>query len=70
MKGVVEKKIKNLEKILNKYDKLNEKTNNKYLYRVWAIETEIRVLEEVLRGETNIDEWLAVYEEDKKEIKI
>ncbi len=67
MKEVIEKKINNLNQMLEKYKKLNIETKGKFNYREIDIVNEIQLLEEILREETGVAEWEECYREDREE---
>ena len=65
MEERINKKLEYLYDMAEKYNKLNKKTNNKYLYRLNAINDEIVTL---VNLKVNINnEWDEAYKEDLKE---
>ena len=65
MEERINKKLEYLYSMADKYNKLNKKTNNKYLYRLNAISDEIEVLQNLQNNINN--EWDEAYKEDLKE---
>lgn len=65
MEERINKKLAYLYDMADKYNKLNKKTNNKYLYRLNAINDEIEVLQNLQNNINN--EWDEAYKEDLKE---
>lgn len=65
MEERINKKLAYLYDMAEKYNKLNKKTNNKYLYRLNAINDEIEVLQNLQNNINN--EWDEAYKEDLKE---
>lgn len=65
MEERINKKLAYLYSMANKYNKLNKKTNNKYLWRLNAVTDEIEVLENLQND--IIGEWDEAYKEDLKE---
>lgn len=61
-------KLAYLYGMADKYDKLNQKTNNKYQWRLNGICEQIEVLESLRDG--IIGEWDRAYQEDLKESNI
>lgn len=59
-------KIDYLHEMLEKYNRLNERTHNNYKWRSNAIEIQLEVLEELVDGEQN-DDWDICYAEDLRE---
>ena len=68
MEERIDKKIYYLLDMAEKYYELNKKTNNKYLWRLNAINDEIETLINLKRNINN--EWDEVYQEDLKESNI
>lgn len=68
MEERLNKKIEYLYSMADKYSKLNEKTNNKYDWRLQGINLEIEALEKLKNNVTN--DWDEAYEEDLKESNI
>ena len=68
MEERLNKKIEYLYNMADKYSKLNEKTNNKYDWRLQGINLEIEALEKLKNNITN--DWDEAYEEDLKESNI
>jgi hypothetical protein len=64
----LDRKIKSLYEILEKYNELNKKTHNRFDWRSRAIEAQIEVLEELRDNQENGD-WLECYKEDLAESK-
>jgi RNase P subunit RPR2 len=68
MEETLNKKLDYLYDMAKKYYELNKKTNNKYLYRLNAINDEIETL---VNLKVNINnEWDKPYEEDLRESKM
>ena len=65
MEERLNKKLNYLYDMADKYDKLNQKTHNKYLWRFNGIWEHIEALENLQNDITG--EWNAAYEEDLKE---
>ena len=65
MKEIINKKLAYLYDMADKYNKLNKKTHNKYLWRYNGICEHIEALESLRDG--IIGEWNEAYEEDLKE---
>lgn len=65
MEERLNKKLNYLYDMADKYDKLNQKTHNKYLWRFNGICEHIEALENLQNDITG--EWNAAYEEDLKE---
>ena len=68
MEERLNKKLDYLYDMANKYDKLNQRTNNKYQWRLDGICEHIEALES-LRDDI-IGEWDKAYEEDLKESEV
>ena len=65
MEERLNKKLNYLYDMAHKYDKLNQKTHNKYLWRFNGICEHIEALENLQNDITG--EWNEAYEEDLKE---
>lgn len=65
MEERIKNKIAYLYEMAEKYNKLNNKTKNRYDWRENAINEGIEVLENILNDVTG--EWNECYEEDLKE---
>ena len=65
MEERLKNKLQYLCDMADKYNKLNQKTHYKYLYRETGINAEIEVLENLQNGITG--EWDEAYAEDLKE---
>ena len=65
MEERLNKKLAYLYDMAEKYNKLNKKTHNKYLWRLNAINDEIEVLHNLQNDITG--EWDEAYAEDLKE---
>ena len=65
MEERINKKLAYLYDMANKYNKLNKKTNNKYLWRYNGICEHIEALENLQNNINN--EWDEAYKEDLKE---
>ena len=68
MEEILNKKLAYLYEMAEKYNKLNQKTHNKYQWRLNAITDEIEVLENLQNDITG--EWDKPYEEDLRESKV
>lgn len=68
MEERINKKLAYLYDMVEKYNKLNQKTHNKYLWRYNGLCEHIEVLENVLNDITG--EWDEAYEEDLRESKV
>lgn len=68
MEERINKKLAYLYDMADKYNKLNKKTHNKYLYRLNAINDEIETLVNLKANINN--EWDKPYEEDLKESEV
>ena len=64
----IQNKLQYLNNMADKYDKLNQKTNNKYMWRYNGICEHIEALENLQNDITG--EWDEAYEEDLKESNI
>lgn len=65
MEERLNKKLIYLNSMANKYNELNKKTNNKYLWRLNFILDEIEVLQNLQNNITG--EWNEAYAEDLRE---
>lgn len=65
IKEKIQNKIKYLNDMADKYDKLNQRTNLKYLWRLQGIQGDIEALENLQNDITG--EWDDAYKEDLKE---
>lgn len=65
MEKRINQKLAYLNNMADKYNKLNEKTHNKYDWREDALNIEINALKNILDDITG--EWNEAYEEDLKE---
>ena len=65
MEERINKKLEYLYDMANKYNELNKKTNNKYLWRYNGICEHIEALENLMNDITC--EWDEAYKEDLKE---
>ena len=68
MEERLNKKIEYLYSMADKYQELNQRTNNKYDWRLQGINLEIEALEKLKDNITN--DWDEAYEEDLKESNI
>lgn len=66
MEERINAKIIYLEKMLDKFERLNKVTNDKYRYRSTAICDELDILESIIDNKSN-DNWNEAYAEDLKE---
>ena len=65
MEERLNKKLNYLYHMADKYDKLNQQTNNRYDWRLQGINAEIEALENLQNDITG--EWDEAYEEDLRE---
>ena len=63
----IQNKLQYLNTMADKYEELNKKTNNKYLWRLQGIQLDIQTLENILNDITG--EWDEAFDEDLKESK-
>ena len=68
MEERLNKKLEYLYDMADKYDKLNQKTHNKYQWRLNGINEHIEALEDLKDDITG--EWDEAYQEDLKESKV
>lgn len=68
MEERIKNKLQYLQNMADKYEELNKKTHNKYLYRLNAINDEIETLVNLKANINN--EWDKPYEEDLRESKV
>jgi len=68
MKKLIDKKLKYLYEMLEKYSKLNNTCRQTYLWREHAIENQIEALVELREGSPN-NGWDEAFEEDLEESK-
>ncbi|MEG0051207.1 MAG: hypothetical protein RR712_03430 [Terrisporobacter sp.] len=66
MENRIKEKLEYLYEVLDKYQKLNLRTNNNYSWREDSVNSQIEALENLMNNKPN-SEWNECYEEDLKE---